>query len=72
MKFFAVFGLFLITLSIIFGFALLLAFPTMWLVNAVLAPSAITAIFGVAKIGFWQALGLGILTGLLFRPTIQK
>jgi hypothetical protein len=45
-----------------FLFALLMALPTMWLWNWLMP-----TIFGLIKIGFWQALGLNILTGILFR-----
>jgi len=38
------------------------ALPVMWLWNWL-----IPAIFGLVKISFFQALGLNLLTGLLFR-----
>lgn len=53
-------GLFLIV-------ALLVTFPTMWLWNWLMP-----TIFGVVKITFWQALGLNLLTGVLFRQTNRK
>lgn len=42
--------------------SLLMGFPVMWLWNALLPE-----IFGVKHIGFWQALGLNLLCGFLFK-----
>lgn len=47
---------------IVFGFALLFALPTMWLWNWLMPQ-----IFGLKVITFWQALGLNILCGILFK-----
>ncbi len=44
--------------------ALLFTFPTMWLWNWLMP-----AIFGLIKISFWQALGLNLLCGLLFKDS---
>lgn len=60
-KFFGFFVLFVIS---IVGIALLFAFPTMWLWNWL-----IPTIFGLTEITFWQALGINILSGLLFKST---
>ena len=49
------------------AFAVIFAYPTKWLVNYTLAPATIHGIFGVDQIGFWQALALNTLTGILFR-----
>ena len=53
---------------LLFGFIIILvcALPTMWLWNWLMP-----AIFGVTKIGFWQALGINALTGILFRTRIS-
>ena len=53
-------------LAVILGIVLisvLLAFPTQWLWNTCLVP----AIDGVNSIGLWQALGLNVLTSILFK-----
>jgi len=42
--------------------ALLMAYPTVWLWNALMPK-----IFGLIEINFWQALGVNILSGILFR-----
>ena len=51
-------------IGITFCLGLLLAFPIMLLWNW-LVPS----IFGLTKIGFWQAFGLNLLSGCLIRST---
>lgn len=43
--------------------AILLAWPVQWLWNNAL----LGAIDGLNPIGFWQALGINILCGILFR-----
>lgn len=48
--------------------AVLLAFPIMWLWNNCLVPAMPLAL---AKIGFWQALGIKILFGLLSYSSSQ-
>ena len=57
-----VIGAVTIAALILLVIAALFALPVMWLWNWLMP-----AIFGLTKIGFWQALGLKILTGLLFR-----
>lgn len=59
---FLVFGV--IVVGILFGLSLLFALPTMILWNW-LMPS----IFGITKIGFWQAWGINFLSGILFKSS---
>lgn len=54
----AILGVFVV----VFVIALLVAFPTMWLWNWLMP-----TIFGLTKITFWQALGINILCGFLFK-----
>lgn len=54
----------LVGLAIIF----VLAFPVQWLWNWCLVP----AVDGINAIGFWQALGLTILSNVLFKSSIDK
>ena len=49
--------------------AALIAFPIMWLINWLIVPKLIYAIFGVYKLNFWKALGIGLLSGSLFKST---
>ena len=51
-----------IALVIIIAFVLTL--PVMWLWNWIMP-----LIFGLIKINFWQALGLNLLCGFLFKST---
>lgn len=55
-----IFGL----IGLIVVVAVLMALPTMWLWNWLMP-----TIFGLIKIGFWQALGLNLLTGIIFKKT---
>ena len=60
--FFAVIGLLLVL-------AVILAFPIMWLWNFCLVPAMPTIL---VKIGFWQALGIKLLIGLLGYSSSSK
>ena len=59
-------------LGALFFFAALGAYPTKWLVNFLFSPAFLLSIFGVAKIGFWQALCLNILTGVFFHSSTNS
>lgn len=61
MNFTEILSVILITLFI----ALIIAFPVMWLWNWV-----IPTIFGLPEITILQALGLYILSVILFKPTV--
>lgn len=58
-------GVGLLAASLLVVFAILFALPTMLLWNWALEP----AIDGVNQIGFWQAMGINILSGILFGGT---
>jgi hypothetical protein len=58
-------SVFVIALAGIVAPALLSAYPTMWFINYVFAPSLLLSVFGVSKLAFWQAFGLNILLGWL-------
>jgi hypothetical protein len=47
--------------------AFLLTLPVMWLWNWLMP-----LIFGLIKINFWQALGINILCGFLFKTSIPS
>lgn len=49
--------------------AALLAYPTMWLVNYLIAPNILLLLFGVAKLNFWKALALNTFVGVFIRNT---
>jgi hypothetical protein len=49
------------------GFALLAAWPTMWMVNYLLSPSLLVSVFGIPALTFWKAFWLNFLTATLFK-----
>jgi len=55
-----------LALVIIVGVALIMAAPTMWLWNG----CAVDAVTVLRPIGFWQALGLNFLSGIIFKTTV--
>ena len=58
--------LFLKAMLIALVIDLIVSLPVMWLWN-LLMPS----IFGLTQITFWQALGINILTDILFKASIK-
>lgn len=58
-------GIVFAAMSRIVLIAVLMAWPTQWLWNNAL----VGAVDGFNPIGFWQALGISILCGILFRNT---
>jgi hypothetical protein len=54
-----------ITLIVLVAF--LLALPVMWLWNWLMP-----LIFGLIKINFWQALGINVLSGFLFKTSVPS
>ena len=62
-----VLGVIVLAFFVIVLVAALIAFPIMWLINWLIVPKLIYAIFGVYKLGFWKALGIGLLSGSLFK-----
>lgn len=56
-------GVALLASTLILVFAILFALPTMFLWNWALQP----AIDGVNSIGFFQAMGINLLAGILFK-----
>jgi hypothetical protein len=64
MNFFTNLVTFIVALVFVAIFSLILAFPVMWLWNWIMP-----AVFGLIKITFWQALGINLLCGFLFRGT---
>jgi len=48
--------------------SVIMALPTQWLWNSCLVP----ALDSVNPIGFWQALGLNVLSGILFKSHVSS
>jgi len=61
-------GVFFAAIGMIIVIAVLMAWPTQWLWNNAL----IGAIDGFNPIGFWQALGINMLCGILFRNSTSS
>ena len=61
-------GLVLGAFGLILLSAVILAWPTQLLWNSAL----VGAVDGVHKIGFWQALGINFLFGILFKSSSSK
>ena len=62
-------GVIVLLVVFIAGFALLMALPTMWIINYLFTPSAITAVFGTSAIGFWKAFWLNFFFGIAFKSS---
>jgi hypothetical protein len=56
-------GALVIFLAALLGLGMLMAYPTMWIVNYLFTAQLLTFVFGVAKIGFWQAFVLNMFFG---------
>jgi hypothetical protein len=63
-KFLKAVGALVVFIGLVALTAVLTAYPTKWVVNYLFTPGLLTALFGTAKIGFWQALALNFITGL--------
>jgi hypothetical protein len=61
-------GIFLSAIALLFVACILLAGPTQWLWNH----SLVGAVDGVHPIGFWQAMGINFLFGILFKNSNSK
>lgn len=57
------------SLGLVVVFALLMALPTMWLWNNIVVDVTKNA---VTPVGFWQALGINVLCGILFKGTASS
>jgi len=63
-----VFGVAVLVIGVVVLASLIMALPTMLLWNWLMP-----TIFGLCKLSFWQALGVNLLSGMLFKSySIQK
>jgi len=60
---------FFVVIGLLLGLAVILAFPIMWLWNNCLVPALPTIL---VEIGFWQALGIKVLVGLIGYSSSSK
>jgi hypothetical protein len=61
-------GFFVTAIGILLAVAVLMAWPVQYLWNNCLIP----AVDGTHPIGFWQALGLDVLFGILFKANVSS
>jgi hypothetical protein len=61
-------GVFVTAIGVLVLIAVLMAWPVQYLWNNCL----ITAVDGTHPIGFWQALGLNVLFGILFKANVSS
>jgi hypothetical protein len=61
-------GVFFAAIGMVIVIAVLMAWPTQLLWNYCLTP----AVEGLNSIGFWQALGINVLCGILFRNSTSN
>lgn len=54
---------------VVFGISILSAYPVKWLVNDLFTPATINSLFGVTQLGFWKALELSVICGVLFKSS---
>jgi len=71
-KFLQLIGVIVLGVAAITGLAVIMAFPTKWVVNYLFAPSAITAVFGTAQLSVWQSLALNFICATLFKVSASK
>jgi hypothetical protein len=62
-------GIVLGIIALVAGLSILMAYPTMWIVNYLFAPSFLVMVFGTAKIPFLKALWLNVIMGLLVKSS---
>lgn len=60
-------GIFIIAVALGLGLALLLTYPTLWIVNYLFTAQLLTFVFGAAKITFWQAFWLDAFFSIAFK-----
>lgn len=65
--FLKILGVIIAEVLFLVGMAFLFGLPTMWLWNWLMP-----AIFGLTKISIYQAVGLNILCGVLFRAELKS
>jgi hypothetical protein len=58
-----------IFVAVLVAASIISAYPTMWLVNYLFAPSLLLLVFGVAHVGLWKALAINLFSGLLVKSS---
>jgi hypothetical protein len=68
-KFLAGFTIVVLVLALVVGFSLLLAWPTLWLVNYLFTSQVLLTLFGIPALTFWKAFWLNFFFGAAFKST---
>ena len=56
-------------LLVIVALSLVMAFPTMWVMNYLFTPSLLASVFGVSQLIFWKAFWFNAFCGFLIKST---
>ena len=59
----------LLMVAFVLGLSFLFAYPTMWLVNYLFAPTFMTFVFGAAKLTVVKAWALNVVAGTLVKSS---
>jgi len=62
-------GTVLLFLAAIVAICFLAAYPTLWLVNYLITPQVLVAMFGIPALTFWKAFWLNFLCSALFKSS---
>lgn len=62
-------GAIVLVVVIVFVLALIMAFPVMWLMNYLFAPSFLTMVFGISQMTLWKAFWFNFFMGLAIRSS---
>ena len=60
-------GTLILVVGLFFLISFLAAYPTMWLINYLITPSALAVVFGIPALTFWKAFWLNFLCSALFK-----
>lgn len=60
---------FILGTLIVFGISLLMAYPTMWLVNYLFTPALIASVFGAPSLGLAKAFWFNWFVGIVFKSS---
>jgi hypothetical protein len=71
-KFAQVIGVIVLGFLAITGLAVVMAYPTKWVINYLLTPSAIQSVFGAPELTVWKALALNFICATLFKVSASN
>ena len=65
-------GSVVLALVLVVVLAFLFAYPAMWLVNYLFAPTILIVVLGTPVIGFWKAFWLNVFFGIVFKLSFSS